>query len=61
MKQQSFIDMEATFTLFDEEQDIKDAAKPLTVPNGKIEFDNVSFGYSDEYIYRIKFPLMLLN
>lgn len=51
MIQQSFIDMEAMFNLFDEEQDIKDApnAIPLAVENGKVEFDNVSFGYSAEY------------
>ena len=60
MIQQSFIDMEAMFTLFDEEQDIKDAsnAVPLAVSNGKIEFNNVSFGYSDEYNLRALFKFL---
>ena len=38
------------FTLFDEEQDIKDSpnAVPLVVENGGVEFNDVSFGYSRE-------------
>ena len=47
MIQQSFIDMENMFELFDVEQEIKDPpdAKPIVLTTGQIEFKNVYFHY----------------
>lgn len=50
MIQQSFIDMENVFELFDVEQEIKDPpdAKPIALTAGKIEFKNVYFHYNPQ-------------
>ena len=50
MIQQSFIDMENMFELFDVEQEIKDEpdAKPIALTAGKIEFKNVYFHYNPQ-------------
>ena len=50
MIQQSFIDMENMFELFDVEQEIKDppGARPITISAGKIEFKDVFFHYSPQ-------------
>ena len=63
MIQQSFIDMESMFTLMSEEQDIKDLpeAVPLKLTQGAVEFNNVSFGYSNEYGNIAFFRTFFLN
>ena len=50
MIQQSFIDMENMFELFDVEQEIKDSpdAKPINLNAGQIEFKNVYFHYNPQ-------------
>ncbi|KAK7071417.1 ATP-binding cassette sub- B member 6, mitochondrial, partial [Halocaridina rubra] len=50
MIQQNFIDMENMFDLLEEQQEVldKDDAQMLLVPQGRIEFKNVSFHYSPE-------------
>jgi len=50
MIQQSFIDMESMFALFDEDLDIKDApnAQELKITQGQVEFENVSFRYTPD-------------
>ncbi|XP_072300431.1 ATP-binding cassette sub-family B member 6 [Eucyclogobius newberryi] len=47
MIQNSFIDMESMFKLFEEEEEVKDEvnAGNLNFQNGKVEFDNVYFQY----------------
>uniref|UniRef100_A0A4W4E684 ATP-binding cassette sub-family B member 6 n=1 Tax=Electrophorus electricus TaxID=8005 RepID=A0A4W4E684_ELEEL len=47
--QRSFIDMENMFKLFDEEEEVKDDvnAGSLLYKLGRIEFDNVSFSYTE--------------
>uniref|UniRef100_A0A672GM79 ATP-binding cassette sub-family B member 6 n=1 Tax=Salarias fasciatus TaxID=181472 RepID=A0A672GM79_SALFA len=49
MIQNSFIDMESMFQLFEEEEEVKDAvnAGNLLYQLGKIEFENVYFSYVD--------------
>lgn len=49
MIQNSFIDMESMFQLFDEEEEVKDEvnASNLLYKKGKIEFKNVYFSYTD--------------
>ena len=44
---QSLTDMERMFSLLEEAPDITDidAAKPIAIDQGRIEFDNVAFGY----------------
>jgi len=50
MIQQSFIDMENMFDLFEVEQEIKDPpnAKPITIAAGQIEFKGVFFHYTPQ-------------
>ncbi|RXG60699.1 ATP-binding cassette sub-family B member 6, mitochondrial [Armadillidium vulgare] len=50
MIQQSFIDTENMFDLLDEKQEVVDTeiAEDLLLPQGKIEFKNVSFHYTPE-------------
>ena len=50
MIQQSFIDMENMFELFDVEQEIKDEpdAQPIALTAGKIEFKDVYFHYNPQ-------------
>ncbi|XP_065894792.1 ATP-binding cassette sub-family B member 6-like [Dysidea avara] len=50
MIQQSFIDMENMFELFDAEQEIKDPpdAGPITISAGQIEFKDVFFHYTPQ-------------
>ena len=50
MIQQSFIDMENMFDLFDVEQEIKDLpdAKPIVLAAGQIEFKDVYFHYNPQ-------------
>ena len=50
MIQQSFIDMENMFELFEVEQEIKDPpdAKPIMIAAGKIEFKDVFFHYTPQ-------------
>ena len=50
MIQQSFIDMENMFELFDVEQEIKDPpdAEPIVLTTGQIEFKNVYFHYNPQ-------------
>ncbi|AWO95759.1 putative ATP-binding cassette sub-family B member 6 mitochondrial [Scophthalmus maximus] len=49
MIQKSFIDMENMFELFEEEEEVKDAenAGDLLYEQGKVEFENVYFSYTD--------------
>lgn len=48
MIQNSFIDMESMFKLFEEEEEVKDEvnAGSLNFQSGKVEFENVYFSYS---------------
>lgn len=50
MIQQNFVDMENMFDLLDEKQEVvdKDNAQTLMLPQGRIEFKDVSFHYSPE-------------
>ncbi|XP_031848524.1 ABC transporter ATP-binding protein/permease Hmt-1 [Nomia melanderi] len=50
--QKNFVDMENMFDLLREEQEIIDApgAGPLIVKGGKVEFSNVTFGYTPEKV-----------
>ncbi|KAM7375110.1 hypothetical protein PAMA_014273 [Pampus argenteus] len=49
MIQNSFIDMESMFKLFDEEEEVKDEvnAGNLLYESGKVEFENVYFSYTN--------------
>ncbi|XP_071667024.1 ATP-binding cassette sub-family B member 6 isoform X1 [Patagioenas fasciata] len=62
MIQNSFVDMENMFELFNEEQEVKDAvnAGDLRLVAGQIEFENVHFSYVDgkEILQDISFSVM---
>lgn len=46
---QGLVDLEAMFTLLGERPEVKDrpGAKPLVVPRGEIQFENVTFAYDE--------------
>ena len=48
MLQSAFVDMEHMFDMLEEPQEVKDAAgaSSLSVKDGSIQFDNVSFEYN---------------
>jgi len=52
MIQQNFVDMEKMLALLDQEQTVKDLpnAKDLTVTDGHVVFENVSFAYDERQI-----------
>ncbi|KAM4668125.1 ATP-binding cassette sub-family B member 6 isoform 2-T3 [Amazona ochrocephala] len=62
MIQNSFVDMENMFQLFDEVQEVKDAvnAGDLRLEAGRIEFENVHFSYVDgkEILQDVSFSVM---
>ncbi|XP_054827258.1 ATP-binding cassette sub-family B member 6 [Eublepharis macularius] len=62
MIQASFIDMENMFELFNEEQEVIDepGAADLRFMSGRVEFENVHFGYVDgrEVLHDISFTVM---
>ncbi|XP_042321821.1 ATP-binding cassette sub-family B member 6 isoform X2 [Sceloporus undulatus] len=62
MIQSSFVDMENMFDLFDEEQEVKDepGAGDLRFMTGRVEFENVHFGYVDgkEVLHDVSFTVM---
>ncbi|XP_064926817.1 ATP-binding cassette sub-family B member 6 isoform X2 [Columba livia] len=62
MIQNSFVDMENMFELFNEEQEVKDAvnAGDLRLVAGQIEFENVHFSYVDgkEILQDVSFSVM---
>ncbi|XP_061465354.1 ATP-binding cassette sub-family B member 6 [Rhineura floridana] len=62
MIQTSFIDMENMFDLFSEEQEVKDepGAGDLRFLTGRVEFENVHFGYVEgkEILHDVSFTVM---
>uniref|UniRef100_A0A8C6Y9B0 ATP-binding cassette sub-family B member 6 n=1 Tax=Naja naja TaxID=35670 RepID=A0A8C6Y9B0_NAJNA len=62
MIQSSFIDMENMFELFSEEQEVKDepGAGDLRFLSGRVEFENVHFGYTEgkEILHDVSFTAM---
>ncbi|XP_064020718.1 ATP-binding cassette sub-family B member 6 isoform X2 [Pogoniulus pusillus] len=62
MIQNSFVDMENMFELFNEEQEVKDVvnARELRLEAGRIEFENVHFSYVDgkEILQDVSFSVM---
>ncbi|XP_009868434.1 PREDICTED: ATP-binding cassette sub-family B member 6, mitochondrial, partial [Apaloderma vittatum] len=62
MIQNSFVDMENMFELFNEEQEVKDVvnAGDLRLEAGRIEFENVHFSYVDgkEILQDVSFSVM---
>ncbi|XP_048341083.1 ATP-binding cassette sub-family B member 6 isoform X2 [Sphaerodactylus townsendi] len=62
MIQASFVDMENMFELFNEEQEVMDipGAPDLRFMSGRVEFENVHFGYVDgsEILHDVSFTVM---
>ncbi|XP_044294026.1 ATP-binding cassette sub-family B member 6 [Varanus komodoensis] len=62
MIQSAFVDMENMFELFNEEQEVKDepGAGDLRLLAGRMEFENIHFGYVDgrEILHDVSFTVM---
>ncbi|KAL8183015.1 UNVERIFIED_CONTAM: ATP-binding cassette sub- B member 6, mitochondrial [Gekko kuhli] len=62
MIQSSFVDMENMFELFNEEQEVTDepGSPDLRFMSGRVEFENVHFGYVDgnEILHDVSFTVM---